>query len=107
MPLGLLNCDCDVVRCADSRYVGAAAPSHHPAVLVPENSGEAEKLKSRLGEDVSVGPHVVKGIRRDEGGVCKAERAALDTELLYVRPMLSLKGSLLVLLLEIPIAGEA
>lgn len=97
-----------VDRWFDSRYVGAAAPSHQPAVLVAEKSGEAEKPKSRFGEDVSAGPHVVMGIRSDEGGVCKAERAALDTEELKARPMLSLKGSAVWLLLEeIPMAGEA
>jgi hypothetical protein len=72
----------------------ASALSHQPAVLVDENSGEAENPKSILG-DVSLGPHVVMGIRSDEGGVCKAERAALDTEELNARPILSLKGSLL------------
>ena len=58
--------------------------------------------------DVSVGPHVVMGMRSEEGGVCKAERAALDTDELNVRPMLSLNGSLLLeLLFEMPIAGDA
>jgi hypothetical protein len=87
--------------------VVSAALSHQPAVLVDENSGEAENPKSMAG-DVSAGPHVVMGMRIEEGGVCKAERAALDTELLNVRPMLSVKGSLLALvLLEIPMAGDA
>jgi hypothetical protein len=98
-----------VDRELDSRYVGAegwvASSSHQPAVLVVEKSGEAEKLKSMAGE-VSV-PHVVMGNRSDEGGVCKAERAALDPEELNARPILSLKGSLLLLLLDIPIAGDA
>jgi hypothetical protein len=101
-----------VERWFDSRYVGptalaSAAPSHHPAVLVLEYSGEAENPKSMLG-DVSVGPHVFIGRRSDEGGVCKAERFALDTDELKVRPMLSVKGSLLFgLLFEMPMAGEA
>lgn len=83
-----------------------SAPSHQPAVLVEEKSGEAENPKSMLG-DASVGSHVVMGMRRDEGGVCKAERAAPDTDELNVRPMLSVKGLLFELPSEIPMAGDA
>jgi hypothetical protein len=47
------------------------------------------------------------GRRIDEGGVCKAEGLALETEELNERLMLSLKGSLLFELpFVIPIAGE-
>lgn len=100
-----------VDRWFDSRYVGPTAAvsalSHQPAVLVVEKSGEAENPNSMAG-DVSAGPHVFMGMRSEEGGVCKAERAALDTDELNVRPMLSLKGSLLFgLLLEMPMAGDA
>ena len=81
--------------------------SHHAPVLVSlVNSGETEKLKSNSGE-VS-GPHVVMGKGRDEGGVCKAERVALDAdEELNVRPKLLLKLWSLCRSSEIPIAGDA
>lgn len=71
-----------VVRELLSRWVGnpvvrAVVSSFHQFAVfpVPTKSGEAEKSKSKLGELV---PHVVMGIRRLEGGVCKAERAALE-----------------------------
>lgn len=54
--------------------------------------------------DVS-GPHVVMGSLLEDGGVCKAERAALDAEELYARPMLM--WYVLLVCVEIPMAGEA
>ena len=78
---------------------------HQPAVsrllLV---SHEAEKLRSKAGE-VSE-PHVVTGKWREEGGVCKAERAALGAlEELEVSPVSLSKP--LPLMLGVPIAGDA
>lgn len=60
--------------------------SHQPAVLLLQKSGGAEKPTSSV-DEVS-GPHVVMGSLMEDGGVCKAERAALDAEELYDRPML-------------------
>lgn len=83
--------------------MGIISSFHQPAVLVVEKSGEheAEKAKSMLGE--SVGPQVVIGILRELGGVNAERVAALEADE-YVKPMLWLKGSLL---LETPMAGDA
>jgi hypothetical protein len=67
-------------------------------------SHEAEKSTSRA-DDV-FGPHVVIDNGREEGGVCKAERAALGAlEELEVSPVSLSKP--LPLMLGVPIAGDA
>jgi hypothetical protein len=67
-------------------------------------SHEAEKPRSRAGD--VLGPHVAIDNWREEGGVCKAEGAALGAlEELEVNPVLSSKQ--LPVLLEMPIAGDA
>ena len=83
---------------------GAASSFHQPAVFVAAKSGEAEKEKSSAGEASE--PHVVIGRLWVEGGVCKAERAALEVaDELNVKPMLSPIGSLLGF--EILLDGDA
>jgi hypothetical protein len=67
-------------------------------------SHEAEKPRSRSGD--VLGPHVVIDSWREEGGVCKAERAALGAlEDAEASPVLSSKP--LSMLLATPIAGDA
>jgi hypothetical protein len=83
---------------------GAVSSFHQPALFVAAKSGEAEKEKSSAGE--ASGPHVVIGRLWVEGGVCKAERAALEVaDELKVKPMLSPNRSLLGF--EFSIDGDA